>query len=832
MSVQQETALQLHQLGINVVPAPAGAKSPVGSWKRWQSERLPNREVTEAFAQGSPNLFVITGSVSRLIVLDCDDKEAVKWWREQLGPTMEQTTRVKTSKGFHFWFRLEEGEIVRGRASTEDGGNGAWDVKAEGGGVIAPPSIHENGCSYEFVEGYGIEQLQPRPDGLLAVIASSPQAGREARSVLSDLLERAPAEGGRNNWLAQVAGHYARIFPWVDAYDLHVEQAAAKLVPPLPEDEVYKLKQSIWNSELAKQGRLAPDVAVEGEDWRTNLTQPSEESGWLVSGRTCILVQVRKKEGDKTELALDRWLDADLRVVGIIESEQGRTYEIELTTKDGTIQNALPASAVTDQRRLDAWLANHGVSIGVPDYLWPKRMGTGTRLVRYLEAQGAPTVEGVPALGWHDESEAFLTHDGLIRAGGPSEFENVRPLVDRSWAPYRYGFSSDEDAIDTLREVLTFHDQTVAAVFGAWWAACLIKPHVLAKASQFPFMALEATSESGKTTGFFSLMLQLSGNTEGHNIATRAALRDYLSAHRNGIVWLDDLDSLEYIGELLRASTVEGGLTKKGADNQGQIAAKMRAALVVSGENLGFGGQKALLDRAILLGVGSPVHRRSFRDPELLQWSDIERLKTKYPDLTVHAGTLVRRALGQVHHVKKLELFRQGAGRHADKLAILRLGARVLRGILGDAEGDKWITEQVDKWTGAVTDPGAENALTLRILPAALARFGWPSTPEGADRHPSGLSGTPAFVQEEGGVEVIWFNTSLLAEWWAKDRRGRGEKVEPRTESEGGLQNQPQALGLSRTEHKKNYRLVGGGYKRYWMLNAQLSQVVLNRSRG
>jgi len=97
-----------------------------------------------------------------------------------------------------------------------------------------------------------------------------------------------------------------------------------------------------------------------------------------------------------------------------------------------------------------------------------------------------------------------------------------------------------------LDEVLTYHDETVTSVFGAWWAACLLKPQIEVATSLFPFVAIEAPSESGKTNGFFQMMTQLNGNTRGETQPTKAALRDMAAAHRNGIVWVDDPAMLEH----------------------------------------------------------------------------------------------------------------------------------------------------------------------------------------------------------------------------------------------------------------------------------------------
>lgn len=830
MSEQLSAALQYLSIGWQPVAAPVKGKAPIRQWKNRQTEVGTEREVREDFARPA-NVFLVTGAVSRLLVLDCDDETALAYWTDRLGAdVLEATTRVKTGHGFHFYFRTPPGLKVRNRSVSDE--SGKWDIRGEGGGVIAPPSVHPSGRRYEWEKDPSF--LQDAPEALLEIEAGNGGGDPNSRSLLSHLLSHPPAEGGRNNWLAQVAGHYAKYIPHQDAFEAMVRDAASRCSPPLPEEEVVKTIASIWQTEQAKEGKAAPDLDEDGADrWRKNLLQPTEDTGWLVSGGRRIMVQTRhKKEIDgKTayELALATWLDCDIRVLGLVEADRDQVYGVELRFPDGsTVEDYLPSKVVSDSRLLGAWLASHGASVGPPDTMWPVKMRESTRLLRYLRAQGAEPMVAAEALGWHRESEAFITHEGVIRAIGPGPFENVRPDPGlRGWAPYRYGHAGKDQARQVLREVLTFHDEQVAAVFGAWWAATLLKPQIQDRASQFPFMALEASSESGKTTGFFSLMLQLAGNHSGQSNPTRAALRDYLSAHNNGIVWVDDLDDLGDLGELLRNVTVGGSLVKKGDGNHAQVVAQLRAALVVSGESLGLHDQKALVDRAVLLDVPSPTDRKS-KKGDYPQWDDIVALRTTCPDLTDFAGSLVELALEASDVVEDLKSFRYGSGRHADMLAIIRAGAR----ILASMAGDQWPVAVVDGWAKEqeAAYSGKENVLTLKLLPLALERTGWLARPEGPDQDRRKVA-TPAFCDEN---DIVWFSPSLLAAWWEREPP-MNKRLNPRVESPVALEQQARELGLGGRKGvgRKDFRLVGReGTQRYWKCTKDLSRTLLQRSRG
>lgn len=163
-------------------------------------------------------------------------------------------------------------------------------------------------------------------------------------------------------------------------------------------------------------------------------------------------------------------------------------------------------------------------------------------------------------------------------------------------------------------------------------------------------------------------------------------------------------------------------------------------------------------------------------------------------------------------------------------MAILRIGARVLRGMLGsDGVGlvervDEWVKKEIEAYTGK------ENALTLKLLPIALANTGWQMRPEPPNDVQKRVA-TPAFLDEYG---IVWFSPRLLAEWWVREPKA-GRKVVDRTESEQALTDQAKELGLGGRKgvDRKDFKLVGTQKTmRYWKCTEDLSRMLLERSRG
>ncbi len=95
----------------------------------------------------SPNLGIATGPVSGIFVLDVDgpmgEASLAKF------PPLPETLTSTTGRGRHLFFRYPEGIKVFTRSSKFASG---LDVRGEGGYVVAPPSAHYSGVTYQFLD--------------------------------------------------------------------------------------------------------------------------------------------------------------------------------------------------------------------------------------------------------------------------------------------------------------------------------------------------------------------------------------------------------------------------------------------------------------------------------------------------------------------------------------------------------------------------------------------------------------------------------------------------------------------------------------------------------
>lgn len=155
-------AIPLH-MGWSVIPLRQRDKRPaIGSWGEYQRHG-PSRELVKGWAARSFNVGIVTGSVSGLLVLDLDSHGALLE-AERLG--LPDTVAASTAKGRHCYFRHPGGK-VKNRAGLFPGA----DIRADGGFVVGPGSIHPSGKPYEWIASPTETPLAVPPRWLMDALA-------------------------------------------------------------------------------------------------------------------------------------------------------------------------------------------------------------------------------------------------------------------------------------------------------------------------------------------------------------------------------------------------------------------------------------------------------------------------------------------------------------------------------------------------------------------------------------------------------------------------------------------------------------------------------------
>ncbi|QXJ40734.1 primase [Curtobacterium phage Parvaparticeps] len=841
-------ALDWAAMGWNVFPLQPGKKEPMRGSKGAHDGTQDEDQIRRWWTQ-FPTANIGGNLGDDKLVFDIDANH------NGVAPRTLPATRTHvTGRGGenkHYIYGIRPGSAAAA-VKQRNGWATGIDIKVgHGGYIVLPPSIHpETGRPYAIEPGGEIHEIEDAElqaifdevgvamsatargaaKGLAAVGGAKKNTKTSGASEnaghLSSLLANPPERGTgqTNEWLTRVAGHYAKMHrDKRDLYEVEVRRAAAMVDPNYEDTE--KVLESVWGTEETRIERSATPA-----------------SGWLVGNGRVMFHLIRVGNGDDAHYDTAPYSDFDVECRGVAVDDSGkRSYWLTFANSHGEVETTIAGEIFGDPRTLRKVLASYGLSYHESNSASPEKMDIAARLLRYIEHQRPPRVEIVPTLGWKIDYDGFITHDGVIKADGPhphSESGLVADptLTERDVAPYHYGFDGSwSEAVEVLREVMTFQDEQTCAVFGAWWAAALLKPQIQSQTSLFPIFGVEAASESGKTNGFFRLMTALNGNTRGQVVPTKPVLRDYASANFNGIVWADDLEDLTPYGDILRASTSNGTASKMDVDRHGVKSTQIVAPILISGESLGMSSQKALADRAVVISAPSPVDRKNaLGNP---QWDDIVALVSRFggeSGLASIAGHFVQHALADASEVLSALAVarREGQGRHGDKTAVLMAGAWLLDSWLGG----ETVQDRVREWAG-LNQRGLQhdNTITMDVLPWAIRTFPRTEQPllqemgryAGIVSPVLVLDGGQPTLEEAGGAEV-WISATLLADAWSRDHNHR---ITTRTESDSALNQQ--AARITYPGPSKQIRMVGGGRPtRYRQLLPEYARLVLDRAEG
>ncbi len=125
-------------------PKCSPAKHPI-TFNGYKDATKDNQVIESFFQNDNRNIGIATGKVSGIWVMDEDKLGLVDELETKFGK-LPETPIVETGKGRHFYFRWFDG-CPKQTQKTKEG----YDIRSDGGYVIAPPSIHANGNQYRWL---------------------------------------------------------------------------------------------------------------------------------------------------------------------------------------------------------------------------------------------------------------------------------------------------------------------------------------------------------------------------------------------------------------------------------------------------------------------------------------------------------------------------------------------------------------------------------------------------------------------------------------------------------------------------------------------------------
>lgn len=156
-----ESALYYREkLNFSIIPIIPRKKKPLIKWEKYQKELPAIDEVKEWWTKTpNANIGIVTGKINNLAVIDFDkhkpeysEEIALEYFPENI----ETPTVLTPSGGLHLYFKYP----TKQELTNNTGILPAIDLRANGGYIIAPPSMNSKKKQYEWIDGLHISEVK------------------------------------------------------------------------------------------------------------------------------------------------------------------------------------------------------------------------------------------------------------------------------------------------------------------------------------------------------------------------------------------------------------------------------------------------------------------------------------------------------------------------------------------------------------------------------------------------------------------------------------------------------------------------------------------------
>jgi hypothetical protein len=239
------------------------------------------------------NIGIVTGIPSGLVVFDADSNEAERLIQNNGIPI---TPQVQTGKGVHHYLE-HPGDRISCLVNSKLG----LDVRADGGYVVAPPSLHESGKRYVWAPDLSPSNVNIAPM-LPWMLEYVRQKQAEKQKTVDNTCWQAKVikgveEGERNNMCAKLSGLLIRMeASETDAIEF-LNTWNERNKPSLKTDEIIKTYYSVLNthdrSQLAPrtmEGQGEGRLVTLGDIFRMEVELPPPVIDGLLDDRDSLLI--------------------------------------------------------------------------------------------------------------------------------------------------------------------------------------------------------------------------------------------------------------------------------------------------------------------------------------------------------------------------------------------------------------------------------------------------------------------------------------------------------------------------------------------------------------
>ncbi len=143
------SAIEYVTHGFSVIPLSRTSKRPVGEWSEYQTKVADIRTLMKWFRGKALNIAIICGEISQnLVVIDFDDPD----YYIDNALLLKDFPVIKTKNGYHVYVRTYEKNYYRNTKLIIKNRDVKVELRAGGGYVAAPPSVHSAGL-YRTISG-------------------------------------------------------------------------------------------------------------------------------------------------------------------------------------------------------------------------------------------------------------------------------------------------------------------------------------------------------------------------------------------------------------------------------------------------------------------------------------------------------------------------------------------------------------------------------------------------------------------------------------------------------------------------------------------------------
>ena len=225
-----------------------GEKRPfLPKWEKYINVK-PTLDEIEKWYKNLTNAGIgfVTGGISGIVIMDIDNRsgDVEKVYHDTLQKYPTQLVVRTGSGGYHLYYKHPGGKVGN-RVNILPG----IDLRADGGFIVAPPTVHPNGKPYEWVLG------GTPGDFPLALLQQDDTRIRPDEKWLSEAL-KGVSSGGRNDTAARLVGYFLNKSIPIDVVFQMMIQWNVLNTPPMDEQEISIIVNSIARKPITQKSTV------------------------------------------------------------------------------------------------------------------------------------------------------------------------------------------------------------------------------------------------------------------------------------------------------------------------------------------------------------------------------------------------------------------------------------------------------------------------------------------------------------------------------------------------------------------------------------------------